>query len=81
MKGEKREDKVSTASLFERYVMPNYGRFPVSMERGEGCRIWDEGGKEYLDFTSGWAVNALGHCHPAVVGAVCEQAREKQLAE
>jgi predicted acetylornithine/succinylornithine family transaminase len=48
---------------------------PLTLVRGEGTRVWDESGKEYLDFTSGWAVNALGHCHPAVVGAVCEQAR------
>jgi acetylornithine/N-succinyldiaminopimelate aminotransferase len=43
--------------------------------RGEGTRVWDEDEKEYLDFTSGWAVNTLGHCHPALVRAVEEQAR------
>jgi len=74
MKEENREDKMSTASLFERYVMPNYGRFPVSMERGEGCRIWDEDGKEYVDFGAGVAVCSLGHCHPAMTDVIREQA-------
>jgi predicted acetylornithine/succinylornithine family transaminase len=61
--------------LEQKYFMRTFKRMPLTVVRGEGVRVWDEGGKEYLDFTSGWAVNALGHCHPAVVGAVCEQAR------
>jgi len=44
------------------------------MVRGEGCRLWDADGKEYLDFLAGIAVCSLGHCHPAVTAAVCEQA-------
>lgn len=51
-----------------------YARFPVVLERGEGCRVWDVEGKEYLDFVAGIAVCALGHCHPAVVRAVQDQA-------
>jgi len=43
--------------------------------QGQGARVWDEHGKEYLDFTAGWGVNSLGHCHPAVVGAVNSQVR------
>jgi predicted acetylornithine/succinylornithine family transaminase len=51
-----------------------YARFPVVLERGEGCRVWDVEGKEYLDFVAGIAVCALGHCHPALVQAVQAQA-------
>ncbi|HHV71998.1 MAG TPA: acetylornithine transaminase [Clostridia bacterium] len=53
--------------------MQTYGRFPLALVRGEGCWVWDEEGKKYLDFISGLGVNSLGHCHPAVVGAVKEQ--------
>jgi predicted acetylornithine/succinylornithine family transaminase len=48
---------------------------PLTLVRGQGSRVWDDRGKEYLDFTAGWAVNSLGHCHPAVVNAVAEQAK------
>jgi len=61
--------------LEKKYYMRTFTRMPLTVVRGEGSRVWDENGKEYLDFTSGWAVNALGHCHPAVVDALCEQAR------
>jgi len=53
-----------------------YSRFPVVMERGEGCRLWDMEGREYLDFLAGIAVCALGHCHPAVSAAIRRQAGE-----
>ncbi|HEV8530684.1 MAG TPA: aspartate aminotransferase family protein [Methylomirabilota bacterium] len=49
-------------------------RQPVALVRGEGVRVWDSDGKEYLDFTGGIAVTALGHCHPKVVGTLREQA-------
>lgn len=49
-------------------------RQPVAIERGEGCRVWDEAGAEYLDFTSGWGVTCLGHAHPAIVEALTRQA-------
>jgi len=49
-------------------------RFPLALVRGEGMRVWDSDGKEYLDFTGGIAVNALGHSHPRVVGTIREQA-------
>src|ERR1700730_19269298 len=49
-------------------------RQPVALVRGEGLRVWDSDGKEYLDFTGGIAVTALGHCHPKVVGTLREQA-------
>ncbi|MBI3024717.1 MAG: aspartate aminotransferase family protein [Candidatus Tectomicrobia bacterium] len=61
-------------SLAAQHVAPTYGRYPVALVRGQGCRVWDADGKEYLDFVSGLAVCNLGHCHPAVVAALREQA-------
>ncbi|HMO95543.1 MAG TPA: acetylornithine transaminase [Tepidiformaceae bacterium] len=58
-----------------RYVFQNYGRQPVVLERGEGTRVWDTEGKEYLDFVGGVAVNILGHSHPVVARALAEQAQ------
>jgi len=60
--------------LERRYLFQNYGRQPIVIERGEGTRVWDVDGKEYLDFVGGLAVTALGHAHPAVTKAVAEQA-------
>jgi len=60
--------------LGDKYLMRNYGRIPLAPVRGEGARLWDADGREYLDFVSGIAVNSLGHCHPAVVDAVAGQA-------
>lgn len=62
-----------TAKLFDEYVIPNYGRFPVTLVRGEGSWVWDDEGKRYLDFFPGWGCNLLGHCPPKVVEAVQEQ--------
>jgi len=61
--------------LEHKYYMHTVDRVPVTLVRGEGARVWDEDGREYLDFVAGWAVNSLGHCHPAVTEAVTEQAR------
>ncbi len=58
----------------ESVFVGTYSRFPAAMIRGDGCRLWDADGKEYLDFLAGIAVCSLGHCHPAVTRAVCEQA-------
>ena len=55
--------------------MQTYRRAPVEFVRGEGALLWDSEGKEYLDFLAGISVCSVGHCHPAVVDAVCEQAR------
>jgi predicted acetylornithine/succinylornithine family transaminase len=63
-----------TRALEERYLMHTYNRAPVDFIRGEGCLLWDADGKEYLDFLAGLSVCSLGHCHPAVVAAVTEQA-------
>jgi len=58
----------------DKVIMKTYGRYPIVPVRGEGCRLWDADGTEYLDFLAGVAVNNLGHCHPKVVKAIQEQA-------
>ncbi len=60
--------------LEHKYFMSTVERVPVTLVRGQGARVWDEDGREYLDFVGGWAVNSLGHCHPVVAKAVAEQA-------
>ena len=62
------------AELESRYFFPVGKRLPVTLVRGEGSRVWDEDGREYLDCVAGIAAVSLGHCHPAVVKAVQEQA-------
>ena len=56
------------------HLTPNYARYPVEFARGEGARLWDSEGVEYLDFLTGISVSSVGHCHPAVVAAIREQA-------
>ncbi|MEA2369603.1 MAG: acetylornithine/N-succinyldiaminopimelate aminotransferase [Thermoleophilaceae bacterium] len=56
------------------HVMPTYARQPVEFVRGEGTRLWDADGNEYLDFLTGISVVQIGHCHPALVEAISEQA-------
>jgi acetylornithine/N-succinyldiaminopimelate aminotransferase len=71
------EAGMDTKTLMEwsaKYHTPNYGRTPICLVRGDGLRVWDSEGREYLDFTSGLAVTALGHCHPRVTGAIQEAA-------
>ena len=58
---------------FKKYVVPNYRRFPIVLERGEGPLVWDAEGTQYLDFFPGWGCNLLGHCPAPVVQAVQEQ--------
>lgn len=58
---------------FDRYVMKTYGRFPLALEKGSGCRVWDTDGREYLDFVAGIATCTLGHAHPVMVEAVTQQ--------
>jgi predicted acetylornithine/succinylornithine family transaminase len=59
--------------LEERYAMPTYPRAGVEFVRGEGCRLWDSQGREYLDLFSGLSVHNAGHCHPRIVEAVRDQ--------
>src|SRR5579871_6508006 len=68
--------RTSTADLYDAYVMKNYARPSVTLTRGRGVQVWDDQGHSYLDFTSGIAVSALGHCHPQWVAAVQRQAGE-----
>jgi predicted acetylornithine/succinylornithine family transaminase len=56
------------------YHTPNYARTPICLVRGDGVRVWDSDGREYLDFAAGIAVVSLGHCHPRVTGAIREAA-------
>jgi predicted acetylornithine/succinylornithine family transaminase len=58
------------------HLMPTYARHPVRFVRGEGARLWDDDGHEYLDFLSGISVSSVGHCHPRVVEAIRAQAGE-----
>ncbi len=68
--------RTSTADLYDAHVMKNYGRPALTLVRGRGAQVWDDQGKSYLDFTTGIAVSALGHCHPHWVSAVQRQAAE-----
>jgi acetylornithine/N-succinyldiaminopimelate aminotransferase len=61
--------------LEKKLFLRTINRAPVTLVRGKGTRAWDDQGREYLDFTSGWATNSLGHCHPVVVKALEKQAR------
>ncbi len=63
-------------ALTEKYVASTYKRFPIAIVKGEGARVTDADGKDYLDFVAGLAVTNLGHCHPKVVEAVRRQAGE-----
>jgi predicted acetylornithine/succinylornithine family transaminase len=63
------------AALDADHVMQTYARLPVAFVRGEGTRLWDSEGREYLDFLAGLAVASLGHAHPVVAEAIAAQAR------
>jgi acetylornithine/N-succinyldiaminopimelate aminotransferase len=68
--------RTSTADLYDAHVLKNYGRPALTLTRGSGSWVWDDQGGKYLDFTSGIAVSALGHCHPHWVAEVQRQAGE-----
>jgi acetylornithine/N-succinyldiaminopimelate aminotransferase len=65
-----------TIDLFDKYVIANYGRLPRVIVKGEGCYCFDADGNKILDMFPGWAVSAIGHCHPKVVEAIRKQAGE-----
>lgn len=65
--------KSFSAANFDQDVMTTYSRFPIALERGQGCHVWDTDGREYLDFVAGIATCTLGHAHPALVAAVTAQ--------
>ena len=60
----------------QNYLTPNFNFAPIIPERGQGSRVWDTEGREYIDLAGGIAVNALGHCHPALLSALTEQAQK-----
>jgi acetylornithine/N-succinyldiaminopimelate aminotransferase len=61
--------------LEAKYYMQTVKRTPITLVKGQGARVWDEDGREYLDFVAGWAVDCLGHCPPVVIEAVIEQVK------
>lgn len=65
-----------TREEFDQYVLPSYERFPITIVKGEGSYIYDDTGKKYLDFLSGWGVSNLGHRPPSVTDAISEQAQK-----
>jgi acetylornithine/N-succinyldiaminopimelate aminotransferase len=65
-----------TIDRAERFMFQTYRRAPLTLVRGDGCRVWDEQGKEYLDFVGGIAVCALGHSSPVISMAICEQSKK-----
>ncbi len=67
-------DNAQIMALTHAHVMNTYGRQPLALVRGQGAKVWDADGREYLDFVTGVAVNSLGHCHPKVVAAITEAA-------
>ncbi|WP_457624266.1 aspartate aminotransferase family protein [Persephonella sp.] len=67
---------VDFISQADRYLFPNYARYPVSFVKGEGVYLYDTEGKKYIDMLAGIAVNTLGHSHPNIVDAVCKQASQ-----
>lgn len=67
-------DKKAVIEETEKYYLPVFGRYPMVMELGQGCRVWDNEGNEYVDAFAGIAVNSLGYNHPVLVKAISEQA-------
>ncbi len=67
------ETDMFSMSSFDEYVMTTYGRFPLTLVRGEGCRVWDDRGRVYLDFVAGIATCTLGHANPVMIEAATRQ--------
>ncbi|WP_299261183.1 aspartate aminotransferase family protein [uncultured Kushneria sp.] len=65
-----------TREAFDQYMLPNYSPQKVIPVRGEGSRLWDQNGREYIDFAGGIAVNGLGHCHPVLMEALKAQSEK-----
>ena len=61
--------------MADKYIFQTYKRYPIVLVKGEGCRVWDKDGREYLDFVGGIAVCALGHSSPVVTEALENQAK------
>ena len=69
------EQPAITRATFDEVILPIYAPAEFIPVKGKGSRVWDQQGKEYVDFAGGIAVTALGHCHPALVAALHEQAK------
>ncbi|WP_333606437.1 aspartate aminotransferase family protein [Arsukibacterium sp.] len=65
-----------TRALFDEVMVPNYAPAQLIPVKGQGSRVWDQSGRDYIDFAGGIAVSSLGHCHPALVGALKHQAEQ-----
>ena len=65
-----------TQQMFDQFVVPNYGRYPVNLVRGKGSEVWDAEENRLIDFFPGWGCNLLGHCPERVVQAVQSQVAE-----
>lgn len=70
-----RNDVAAVQQLFQKHVVPSYGRFDLVLSHGRGAHVWDVAGKRYLDLGGGIAVNTLGHGHPAITEALTEQSK------
>src|SRR2546423_4919786 len=71
-----RNDIAAVQALFQKNVVPSYGRFDIVLSHGSGSYVYDVSGKRYLDLGAGIAVSALGHAHPAITEALIEQSRK-----
>src|SRR5262249_25468597 len=71
-----RNDVAAVQALFQKNVVPSYGRFDIALSHGSGCYVYDVTGRRYPDFGGGIAVTALGHAHPAVTEALIAQSRK-----
>src|SRR5438552_7237104 len=71
-----RNDTAAIQALFQKSVVPSYGRFDIALSHGSGSYVYDVTGKRYLDFGGGIAVTSLGHAHPAITEALIEQSRK-----
>lgn len=69
------EQPAITRATFDEVILPIYAPAEFIPVKGKGSRVWDQQGKEYVDFAGGIAVTALGHCHPALVAALHEQGK------
>lgn len=66
----------TTFSIEDAHTPPFFKKLPVSIDRGQGVYVWDENGRQYIDFTAGWGVTCLGHAHPAIIDALETQSRK-----
>ncbi len=66
----------NTIAIEDKHYIPVFNKIPISIERGEGVFVWEENGRRYIDFTSGWGVTCIGHANPVIVEALSQQSRK-----